>query len=181
MARLAEKAEPGTSDRELVDGVRAGDRAAFGEIVVRYEERVYAACRSVLRDREEAVDAAQETFLQAFLSIGKLRDERHLAGWLCGIALTLCKARRRRASRRRRLWRLRPDPPRASELPEESPLEESLRRLPEEERVALGLRFHAALSHADVAEAMGLEVAAAKRLVYQGLQRLREMMRENDG
>jgi RNA polymerase sigma-70 factor (ECF subfamily) len=180
MARSAETAEPETSDRDLLREARSGDRAAFGEIVLRYEDRVYGACRSLLRDREDAVEAAQETFLHAFLSIEKLRDDGQLAGWLCGIALTLCKARLRRASRRRRLWGLRPGRARPCGTPEESSLEESLRRLPEPERVALGLRFHASLSHADVAEAMGLDVPAAKRLVYQGLQHLREMMDQED-
>jgi RNA polymerase sigma factor (sigma-70 family) len=165
-------------DRELVERWRAGDRAAFERILERHEQRVYAACRSLLRDREDAVDVAQETFLQAFLSIRSLTDESHLAGWLCGIALTLSKGWLRRTIRRRRLWERRPEPPREGPASEELPLEEWLQRLPEDERIALGLRFHAELGHRDVAAAMGLSVAAAKRLVYQGLSDLRTMMRQ---
>src|SRR5687767_5093027 len=106
MARVADP--PAVSDLELVDRLRAGDRASFEQIVGRHEQRVYAACRSLLRDREEAIDAAQETFLHAFLDIGKLKDPAQLAGWLCGIALTLCRSRRRRTARRERLWERRP-------------------------------------------------------------------------
>lgn len=180
MARVAETSESGTSDLQLVERARAGDRASFEQIVVRYEQRVYAACRSLLRDREDAIDVAQETFLQAFLSIGKLREEDHLAGWLCGIALTLCRARRRRTLRRNRLWGTRLDRPKPSGAHEESPFEEWLQRLPDEERIAVGLRYHAELSHKEVAEAMGLRVAVAKRLVYQGLLSLRTLMRGED-
>src|SRR4051812_11204519 len=99
-------AEP--SDRELVERSRAGDRASFGLIIARYEHRVYAAGRSLLHHREDAIDVAQETFLQAYLSLGTLRDESLLAGWLCGIALTLGKAWLRRTLRRHRLWERRP-------------------------------------------------------------------------
>lgn len=165
-------------DRELVERWRAGDRAAFERIIDRYEGRVYAACRSLLRNREDAVDVAQETFLQAFLSIRSLVDESHLAGWLCGIALTLSKGSLRRTLRRRRLWERRPEPPTEEPSPGEFPLDDWLRRLPDEERIALGLRFHAELGHKDVAAAMNLPPAAAKRLVYQGLSNLRTMMRQ---
>ena len=174
---MAEPPEPGISDVELVDRVRAGDRASFEAIVVRYEQRVYAACRSLLRDREEAIDAAQETFLHAFLSIGTLKDVDRLAGWLCGIALTLCKSQRRRSLRRRRLWERRPTPSAPGEAP---PFEEWLQRLPEEQRIAVGLRYHADLSLKEVADAMGLGVPAAKRHLYQGLLNLRTWMRRED-
>src|SRR5262249_22688511 len=103
MARVTETTEPAASDRELIERARAGDRTSFEQIVVGYEQRVYGACRSLLRDREEAIDVAQETFLQAFLSLGSLREDGRLAGWLCGIALTLCKGRLRRTLRRHRL------------------------------------------------------------------------------
>lgn len=174
---MADPPEAGISDNVLVDRLRAGDRASFELIVVRYEQRVYAACRSLLRDREEAIDVAQETFLQAFLSIGSLKEPARLAGWLCGIALTLCKARLRRRLRRQRLWERRPRPARISEA---SSIEERLQELPEEQRIALGLRYHAGLSHKEVAEAMGLRDPAAKRLVHQGLLNLRSAMRRED-
>jgi RNA polymerase sigma-70 factor, ECF subfamily len=180
MAHVAETPEPDTSDQEFVRRSRSGDRASFERIVLRYEQRVYGACRSLLRDREDAIDVVQETFLRAFLSIGKLRDDAHLAGWLCGIALTLCKARRRRTLRRHRLWESRPAPPKPAEAAETRPLEECLRRLPDEQRVAVGLRFHAQLSHGEVAVAMGVSLTSAKRLVHQGLLALRELMGQED-
>lgn len=167
------------SDQELIERCRAGDRAAFDAVVERHEQRVYAACRSLLHNREDAVDIAQEVFLQAFLSIGALRDASRLAGWLCGIALTLGRAWRRRAGRRQRLWARRPEAADAVEAAEETILDDCLRRLPDDQRIAVGLRFHAELSHQELAEAMGLSMPAAKRLVHQGLLGLRSMMKEH--
>lgn len=166
------------SDRALVERWRAGDRAAFEAVVDRYERRVYAACRSLLRDREEAADVAQEAFLQAFLSVDALRDPARLAGWLCGIALTLSRGRLRRTLRRQRLWERRPEPPPRSA--EEVAFDDPLRGLSEEQRAALGLRFHAELGLKEVADALGLSVPAAKRLIYRALSTLRDAPRQGN-
>ncbi len=87
MPRVADPLEPQLSDSDLVGRLRRGDRASFGAIVLRYEERVYAACRSILRDREEAIDVAQETFIQAFLSIGTLTEGGEEPQMLSGFTL----------------------------------------------------------------------------------------------
>ena len=177
---MTEASGPGTSDRDLIGRIRLGDRASFEEVVLRYEGRVYAACRSLLRDREDAIDVAQETFLQAFLSIGSLKEEDRLAGWLCGIALTLCKARRRRTLRRLRLWERRPESSRLSDAAEPFPVDEWMDQLPEEQRAAVALRYRADLTLKEVAEAMGLPMTTAKRLVHQGLLALRTLLHRED-
>ena len=62
------------SDGELVNAVLEGDRAAFEELVVRYERAVQAVCQNVLNDRHLAADAAQEAFVLAYRKMGTLKN-----------------------------------------------------------------------------------------------------------
>lgn len=78
---------------------REGDRTAFAAIYDRYADRIHDFCCSVLRDRAEAADAMQDTFLAAAQKLGQLRDPSKLRAWLFAIArhesLRRAKARTR--------------------------------------------------------------------------------------
>ena len=87
------------SDEALVEAARSGDRAAFGLLVDRYRDLVYAFSYARLRNREEAEDTAQEAFLRAFQYLPDFRMADRFAGWLMRITRNLCTdvARRRRS------------------------------------------------------------------------------------
>ncbi|MEX0663598.1 MAG: sigma-70 family RNA polymerase sigma factor [Acidimicrobiia bacterium] len=73
-------------DAELVTATRSGDQAAFAAIYDRYADRLHDFCHSVLRDRHEAADAMQDTFVLAAQRLGQLRDPEKLRPWLFAIA-----------------------------------------------------------------------------------------------
>ena len=66
----------------LVDKAKLGDRAAFGELVSRFQNAVYAMALARVRDPLEAQDLAQEVFVHAMRKLPQLRDARCFAGWL---------------------------------------------------------------------------------------------------
>jgi RNA polymerase sigma factor (sigma-70 family) len=76
----------GASDRALVAASLAGDRAAFGRIVERHQAAVCAITFAAAGRLQLGQDLAQETFLEAWRSLGSLRDADRLRAWLCGIA-----------------------------------------------------------------------------------------------
>src|SRR5262245_28762941 len=67
---------------ELVRRAQAGDRAAFGELVTRFEGAVFAAALTRMRDYVEAQELTQEVFVHAMRKLPQLRDPRCFAGWL---------------------------------------------------------------------------------------------------
>jgi len=73
-------------DSELVAAARTGDQGAFAAIYDRYADRLHDFCHSVLRDRHEAADAMQDTFVLAAQRLGQLRDPGKLRPWLFAIA-----------------------------------------------------------------------------------------------
>src|SRR2546423_5445838 len=73
----------------LVERARAGDRAAYGELVERYQPTVYAVALSRLRKPTEAQELAQEVFLHGMKKLAQLRDAQCFAGWLRQITVRM--------------------------------------------------------------------------------------------
>lgn len=80
---------------ELVAGLRAGDQLCLAGIYDRYADRLYDFCAGMLRDRDDAADAVQDTFLLVNSRIGQLRDPERLRPWLYAIARSVALARAR--------------------------------------------------------------------------------------
>ena len=66
----------------LVDKAKLGDRAAYGELVTRFQGSVYAMALARVRNPLEAQELAQEVFVHAMRKLPQLRDARCFAGWL---------------------------------------------------------------------------------------------------
>jgi RNA polymerase sigma factor (sigma-70 family) len=72
-------------DAELVAASLAGDRDAFGQIVSRYQALICSLAYNATGSIRQSEDLAQETFLNAWLGLGQLRETSKLRAWLCGI------------------------------------------------------------------------------------------------
>ena len=86
-----------TSDEQVVQRALSGDADAFGEIVHRWERRIFALAYGMLGREEDARDATQETFLAAFRNLRGFRGEAKVSSWLHRIAVNQCITRQRRA------------------------------------------------------------------------------------
>jgi RNA polymerase sigma-70 factor (ECF subfamily) len=86
------------TDDQLVEQVRAGDSAAFGELVERHRGAVFRAALAALGNEAEAEDIAQDALVLAFKRIDQFRGDASVRTWMVSIAWRLS------LSRRRRLW-----------------------------------------------------------------------------
>src|SRR6476661_3413249 len=86
-----------TSDEQIVERALTGDAEAFGEIVQRWERRIFVLSFGMLGREEDARDATQETFLAAFRNLRAFRGEAKVSSWLHRIAVNQCISRQRRA------------------------------------------------------------------------------------
>src|SRR6266404_1388888 len=86
-----------TSDEQIVERALTGDAEAFGEIVLRWERRIFALSFGMLGREEDARDATQETFLAAFRNLRAFRGDAKVSSWLHRIAVNQCITRQRRA------------------------------------------------------------------------------------
>src|SRR5688572_8814075 len=92
----------GMTDGELVEAVRAGDTAAFGELAERHQGAVYRAALAVLGNTADAEDIAQEALVLAYRRLGQFRGDASVKTWMVSIAWRLSLSRRRRIG-----WKLR--------------------------------------------------------------------------
>ena len=74
------------SDGQLVENTLTGDKYAFAELVKRHQERIINISYRILRDRQDALDTSQETFLKAYQNLARLKDGNKFSGWLKTIA-----------------------------------------------------------------------------------------------
>lgn len=91
----------GSSDEDLVRRFREGDKAAFSELVLRYQDRVYGLCRRLLGDPIIAEDVAQDVFLALYRSLPDFRGEASLSTFIFRATVNHCKNRRTWQHRRR--------------------------------------------------------------------------------
>src|SRR5258705_5176058 len=89
--------ETATNDEHIVERALTGDAEAFGEIVQRWERRIFALTYGMLGREEDARDATQETFLAAFRNLRGFRGEAKVSSWLHRIAVNQCISRHQRA------------------------------------------------------------------------------------
>ena len=172
-------------DLDLAAQCRAGDRAAFGELVRRHGSAVRTFVRRMGADSATADDVAQDAFLTAFEQIADFRGEGAFQGWLKRIA------GRAYARRWRREGRLdgagaADEQGDASVTAQESgaaariDLDEALKSLPDSERLCVSLCYGAGLSHAEAAAALNAPLGTVKSHVKRGLDRLRQRLSPGD-
>src|SRR5206468_8669440 len=97
VSRARDRMETATSDEQIVERALTGDAEAFGEIVQRWERRIFSLAYGMLGREEDARDATQETLLAAFRNLRGFRGEAKVSSWLHRIAVNQCITRQRRA------------------------------------------------------------------------------------
>jgi RNA polymerase sigma factor (sigma-70 family) len=166
------------SDDRLVDQIRRGNELAFEVVFERHGAGILAFCRHMVGSPEEAEDAVQHTFAAAYKDLQR-GEKRTIAlkAWLYTIARNRCvsvlRARREHASELHEV----PTDGLSEQVERRAELRQLLadvRELPEEQRAALLLAEAAGLSHAEVAQVLGCEVANVKGIVFRARTGLME-------
>jgi len=88
-------------DAALVERYLAGDTAAFDDLMRAHQDRVFGVCLRMLRDREAALDATQETFVTVFRKADRFAGRSAFSTWLYRVAVNTCYDATRTAKRRR--------------------------------------------------------------------------------
>ncbi len=176
-----------SADRELLRQFLGGDEAAFAELVERHAGLVMGVCRRVLRQAADAEDAFQATFLVLARKAGSLSWQGSIAGWLHDTARRTSLKLRGSTARRREVEQqaaaARPvndatsnttDPSSQATVHELSEiLDEELARLPAKFREVILLSQIEGLNRDELAERLGISVAAVKDRLERGREQLR--------
>jgi RNA polymerase sigma-70 factor (ECF subfamily) len=170
-------------ERLLVLRCQAGDEEAFAQIVARYQPRLRAFLVPMLNgDAHAAADAAQDVWLDVYRHVGDLKDTAAFPAWLYRIA----RDRAYRMLRRKRLIVAQDVPEMTKAGAEEfddderAMVNESLDRLPHEQREVLLLRFIEDLSYEQIADATGCAIGTVRSRLHYAKLALRRMICERN-
>ncbi|MFE3683361.1 RNA polymerase sigma factor SigM [Streptomyces sp. NPDC059095] len=172
------------SDQDLLARHVAGDPDAFGEIVRRHRDRLWAVALRTLGDREEAADAVQDALVSAYRAAHTFRGQSAVTTWLHRITVNACLDRARKAASRKtstvddaeRLDQLL-EPHESAEAPVERQdlhrqLIEALGTLPPDQRAALVLVDMQGYPVAEAAEVLDVPTGTVKSRCARGRARL---------
>ncbi len=172
-------AVPSTGRADHVDRAAAPEADATRALYERYANQIFGYCLHQLGSREEAEDAVQSTFLNAFRGLRRGVVPEMEAAWLFKIAHNVCLSRRRSSWRRGRIEspadfdlveELAPAPARQSD--ELIGLQDVLETMPENQRRAILLREWQGLSYREIGDELELSQAAVETLIFRARRSL---------
>ncbi|MFQ5695104.1 MAG: RNA polymerase sigma factor [Terriglobia bacterium] len=192
-SRQAETVE----ERVLIKQAQRGDRAAFDQLVRRYEAQVLRLTLQVIRSEEEARDLYQESFLKVYRSLDRFRFESRFSTWLYRVVINVCLDHLRRVRNRREVQApvveegqtefFQTVPERRAALDPEQALrgkeiarrlQAALGRLSPRERIVFELRHYHGMRLRAIGEYCGTTEETAKNCLFRATQKLRAELRE---
>ncbi len=184
------------TDAELAAASGNGDPAAFGELVLRHQDRAYNLAFRLTGSPEDAADTVQEAFLKAYRGIRSFRRQSSFYTWLFRIVVNEVRSRRRRKEYSRRaefsldaandgdpargpaaVRSDGPDPSEEASLAERRQIvEAALQELEFEQRAIIALRDIEGRDYAEIAEVLGCPAGTVKSRLHRARMALKEAL-----
>ena len=183
------------SEAELIQKLAERNESAFKQLVTSYQQMVVNTCYSIVHDRHDAEDIAQEVFIEVFRSVHKFRADAKISTWLYRISInrSLNFIRDNKKHKwfqsfgdavQNRLGELGNITTSNTDLPEyelESKqrtalLHEAINQLPENQKVAFTLSKYEDLSYQEISEVMNLSVSSIESLLHRAKKNLQKKL-----
>ncbi len=185
------------SDRELLVAAKEGDYSSFEALVRRYHARIYRLALGMTKDRHEAEEVVQDTFLRIHRGLRSFRQDSSPGSWIFRIAansaLMSLRAKRRKpqlsleelpceesSARRAPLWPsgdwMRQPEEKLLEKEVTSRMEAAIAELPQKYRLVLLLRDVEGLSNDEVAQTLGLTLPTVKARLHRSRMFVRDAL-----
>jgi RNA polymerase sigma-70 factor (ECF subfamily) len=192
--RLAVAVDSGEqTDEAVIQQILGGNTALFELLMRRYNERVYRAARSIVRDEQEAEDVMQQAYVNAFMHLRQFNGSARFSTWVTRIAINEALARVRRQGRYEVFDESSTVEPFMPQSPAVTPeqqaltrelralLEDAIDSLPPGMREVFVLREVEGLSTQEVAECLGVSEDVVKTRLSRGRAALRRVLLDRTG
>jgi RNA polymerase sigma factor (sigma-70 family) len=180
-------------EKLLINSLKNAEPEAFKILVESYKNKVYITSLGILQNPEDAEDAAQEVFLEVYLSIKHFKEQSKLSTWIYRITVSKSLELLRRKKRKKRFGfitsifgesdKLKHDPPdfihpgvQAENKELSSILFKAISKLPESQNIAYTLHNIEGLSYQDIAEVMETSVSSIESLIFRAKNNLKKLL-----
>jgi len=182
------------TDEQLVEIAVGNNPEAFGEIVKRWERKIFALCFGMLNREDEAKDAVQETFIAAFRNLKNFRGDAKVSSWLHRIAVNQCLTTKRRTKSRAESFidddessneqifvaPARISPSRTTEQNERLKfVRQAVQSLPSDLRQVIVMKEFEDMTFQEIADTLELPLSTVKSRLYTALKQLRMKLEKN--
>jgi RNA polymerase sigma-70 factor (ECF subfamily) len=180
-------------DKSLIRQTLRGDEKAFEKLYESYKDKVFRLSLRILWDREDAMDATQETFVKAYNALGKFRGKASFSTWLYRItyntAIDVLRKRSRRPEtaveseedRDARFSGGFQSPDRRIEKVEASVIIESaLAKLPEPQRMVVLLHDIEGLKYREIAKVMDCSIGTVMSRLHYARKKLKSILESGE-
>lgn len=178
------------TDEELVDSVLDGNKVHFDLLIERWQKPLFNFVLRFMNSEEEARDACQDAFVNAYKNLAKFKKESKFSSWLFKIAINRCNT----LLRKRQRWRMFFEPGgdfdfsdavlderNAEQMVEREQIYGRIRRavaqLPPEQRAVLLLKTYEGLKFHEISEMLSCPVSTVKSRMYYALDGLRRALK----
>ncbi len=176
------------TDEQIVELAVNENPDAFGEIVTRWERKIFALCFGMLNREDEAKDAAQETFIAAYKNLSKFRGDAKVSSWLHRIAVNQCLTKKRREKTRsenfldesdsaEQKFFAAPKNKMPSNLAEQTERLQAIRQavnsLPEDLKQVIVMKEFEDMTFQEISDATDMPLSTVKSRLYTALKQLR--------
>jgi RNA polymerase sigma-70 factor (ECF subfamily) len=177
-----------TDDRQIIQAVLRGDTECFGQLVLKYQDRLFNGLARMLGSASDADDVLQESFLQAFRKLSTFRESSSFYTWIYRIAINAAINLRRRERRSLTLSDYAQFNERLTTGAEQSParpleqseeireLQESLNQLSDEHRNILVLREIEGMSYEDISAILDMPIGTVRSRLHRARMQLRDCL-----
>lgn len=169
----------------LVEKIKQGDKEAFMRIVSSYQQKVFILAYSMVREREDALDLVQETFMRIYEKINTYRPGANFSAWLMQIARNISIDFLRRQKSRKKdsldsidteridLQSKENDP---SRFNPGDMIQKAVARLPEKQKLVFILHHYEELKYEEIAKRLSISLGTVKSLHFKAIQKLRKSL-----
>ena len=186
--KMVEKREVEHEDvYTLVEKIKEGDREAFMTLTTMYQKKVFLLAFSFFRNKEDALDIVQETFLRFYEKAKMFQKGKNFQNWLLQITKNLCIDYYRKNYSKTKEWdrnvpvdemnlptQEEHDPYRSSDL--RGIISTCLTKLAEKQRMIFVMKQYNQLKYREIAQIMDISLGTAKSLHFKAVQNLRGLM-----
>lgn len=179
---------PTLEDRQLIAQTLAGDRSAFDQLVLRYQDRLFGSLLRITGNADDAEEVSQEAFVQAYQKLDRFKQASAFYTWLYRIAFNRAVSRRRKRRERTSLDSLREvsgidpvsnapqaDAP-AMQQEQHQQVHEALGKLGEESRQVMVLRELEGFDYQQIADLLSIPVGTVRSRLFRARMQMKEFL-----
>ena len=171
------------SDEDLIARAAAGSGEAFGNLMRRHEDRMFALALRMLGNRTDALDATQDAFVSAFRRSSSYRGDAAVGTWLYRIGINACKD----FARKKKRWTAQSDVEEKIDRRASGPgidervttrieIQDALARLPDEYREPLVMHDLGGIPYEEIASITATAIGTVKSRISRGRRKLAELL-----